>query len=178
MHINNFRESNESKSKQIHLYPHEWSEAIIVFFYGSDYDRSLNRLMFSNLFMANIWNYGSLIMIILIVFITRRIYKLRRDGISSCVIDIMVTVVGGGRLPFSHRSEKWIFSILLIAGIFINAIGIHGILFPSFINPDRKISTFEELARVNPPIYITRFHEKREAFICDTLRFGHFEITR
>lgn len=170
LHINSI--PVHKKSNKILLYPSAWSNLKIVFFYGSDYDRNSNRTIWSSLLASSIWIYLSLTLLIALLFFIRRIQNLRQNGIISCSIDIIAGILGSGNLHISHMYEKWFFGIVSIAGIFISAIGIYGILFPSFLIPDKEISTFEELNKINPPIYGVNIYRTREAHIREILRFN------
>lgn len=159
-------------STTVPLYPYRSKDLSVIFFYGSDYRRQINNNLFSKLkiFTFNWTNLFVIFAAIALCFI-RRLHKLRRDGFISVLIDVVVIFTGGGNLRMDHKLERWFFVIMSIGAIFLNAICLEPTLFPSFLLNHRSISTFHQLAEINPPIYLRLVLRSNEHLIVEMLRF-------
>lgn len=131
-------------------------ELVVLFIYGVDYQRQSNNnqtLLKFGIFVVN-WITLIIILAATALFLIRRLVRLRRDGVISTLIDVMVIFIGGGHLRFSHKMERWIFAIMSISAIFINTLFLDGLLFPSYLHQQRNVDTFEKLAEINAPVYL------------------------
>lgn len=100
----------------------------------------------------------------------RRLNQLRNNGFVPVLIDVMVIFTGGGNLHMHHRLEKWFFAILSIGAFFINAICLEETVFPSYLQPMQRIQTFEEVAKLNVPVYIGNTLKRNQFLIKEMLR--------
>lgn len=97
--------------------------------------------------------------------------KLRHDGFISSFIDTLVVHIGGTTLRLYHRLERWLFVITSIGAFFMIAIWLNACLFPTLITLDQSVDTFEELAEINPPIYLVLILNGIEGIVLEMLRF-------
>lgn len=155
-----------------HLYPYRSMKLSVFFVYGTDYQRQINNNLFSKLkiFTFNWTNLLVILAAIALCFI-RRLNKLRRDGFISVLIDVVVIFTGGGNLRMDHKLERWFFVIMSIGAFFLNAICLGPTLFPSYLLPCRNIETFQELAAINPPIYISFLLRGDKHLVADLMGF-------
>lgn len=137
-------------NKNILVYPFHQLKLMMVFVYGNDFKRQTNEIYSILITIGSIYY---ICLITTIVCVIRRKLKLERRGFLSSGIDLILAFIGG-KFYVVNKREKWFFGILSVTSIFINAIGIQALLFPSLINHRESIDTFEELAEINPPIYI------------------------
>lgn len=153
------------------LYPYQSSDLAVIFFYGSDYRRHINNHLFSKLklFTFNWTNLFVILTAIVLCFVRRRA-KLRRDGFITVLIDVIVIFIGGQSLCMNHKIERWFFVITSIGAFFLNAICLGPTLFPSYLRIHQNIDTFQELAKVNPPIYLRLVLRDSEYLIKEMLR--------
>lgn len=138
------------------MYLHVKIKLKTLFVYGTDYKRKMNifsvpesvtivaALVLSFIFAAAITLY-----------IIRR--KLRRppNEFLSAFIDCWIPFIGGGNLRMEHRLERWFFAILLFGAFFIMSVFSGDLLNCVVQVLNEKVSTFAELAEINPPIYST-----------------------
>lgn len=139
------------------LYPYQSVELAVIFVYGEDIQRQVNIWYMPGSVQGqaiSIVTFMSLAAIVLCII--RRKFKLRRDGLLSTFIHTLVVFIGGGNLRMQHRFEKWFFGILLFGAFFITSIFTGDLLDCVYRILNQKISTFEELAGMNSPIYISR----------------------
>lgn len=156
--------------KSIAVYPHKSEPLKVAFIYGTNFMQQRNGI---------IYNYSLLLLLNFVFFamaptalcFIRRKLKLRGNGLLSCTIDMIIIFVGGGRLRLMHKFEKWFFGIFSIAALFINAFGFQSTLYPSFLLPSQNIDTFEQLAAINPPVYIGQSFVQHMEVVTDMLRF-------
>lgn len=144
--------------KPISLYPYQSKDLKVTFFYGNDFTRQKASTFVSH-FESLLFNWFNLFLVMAAVLLCmlRRVVRLRRDGFMSSFIDVFATFIGGGNLVINpNRLEKWFFGILLATSIFVNAIGLHSDLYASFVESDQRVNTFKDLAKINPPIYLSR----------------------
>lgn len=85
--------------------------------------------------------------------IIRQQLRLPRHEFLSKVIDCLIPFIGSGNITH-HRLECWFFRIMYISAFFIVSVFV-GNLMDSIVQVHtRKFSTFDELAEINPQIYI------------------------
>ena len=136
------------------VYPYMTTELRVIFVYGTDFRREMNiflipravqiagAMILTFIFAASITLY----------FIRRKLRLPRRDFMSA-LMDCWIPFIGGGNLQMHHRLEKWFFAILLFSAFFIMAV-FSGDLIDCVVRVlHAKVSTFAELAEINPPIY-------------------------
>lgn len=140
-------------------------------FYGTDIER-----------LKNIWSIPKstqTVFILLVLFmncaaivlyIVRRRMKLRGAGVAAAFIDTMVAFTAGGNLRMHHKLERWFFGILLIAAFFIITIFM-GDLLDSIYQILHKVDTFDQLSKIESPIYIHPVFGDQSVLICEMLRF-------
>lgn len=165
--------AKEGKGELVPLYPYQSKGVVAFFFYGNDYKRQRISSFLAHFgsLLFNWFNFWiALCAVSLCVF--RRILKLRRDGLMSSYIDVLVTFIGGGNLLINHhRLEKWFFGTLLVSSIFLNAIGIESSLYASYVDSFGRIDTFEKLASINPPIYVSPSVKRNFDIINEVLKY-------
>lgn len=138
------------------LYPYNSDKLVVMFFYSIGAERQTESVMLSELQSAT--QIGFFVFVLLaaaILCYLRSRNRLRRDGYISCFIDVCIGLFGGGNLSMRHRLERWFFGIFLIANFFLMTFWVDGIFYPRFFIQDRSIKTFDQLAKVNPPIYMS-----------------------
>lgn len=157
--------------KNRRLYPYHSQELTIIFVYGTDFKRLMDVWSMPGTVQGlaiSIVLFMSLAAIVLCVI--RRKLKLRRDGLTSTFVDILITLVAGGNLRVHNKFERWLFGILLIGAFFITSIFTGGLLNYVYRVLNQNIDTFEQLPRTNLTAYITptlRIYAKQ---ICEILR--------
>ena len=130
-------------------------ELKVLFIYGNDFQRQMN--IFQNI-PKSVQICGAMVLSFIftaaaILCFIRRKFKLRRDGYLSTLIDCWIPFIGGGNLRMEHRLERWFFAILFFGAFFIMSV-FSGDLFDCVVQVlNAKVSTFEELAEINPPMY-------------------------
>lgn len=164
-------ELKENK-KEVSLYPHHFVQLSVLFFYGQDYQRKINNNLFSKLkiFLFN-WTNLFVILAAVVLCFVRRLKKLRRDGFISVLIDVMVIFTGGGHSRMDHKLERWFFMIVSIGALFLNAICLGPTLFPSYLHRPQSVDTFQQLAEINPPIYLLSSLRKDKGLVNEILRY-------
>lgn len=160
-------------SNSVALYPYQLSDLSVIFFYGSDYHRHTNNHLFSRLkiFTFNWTNLFVILTAMALCFVRRRA-KLLRDDFMAVLIDVLVIFIGGQQLRMNHKIERWFFVITSIAAFFLNAICLGPTLFPSYLRIHQNVDTFQELAQVNPPIYLRLVLRDSEDLIKEMLRYA------
>lgn len=173
LHLRTSSFAKEGKGELVPLYPYQSKGVVAFFFYGNDYKRQKTS-SFHAYFGSLLFNWFNFWIILCAVSlcVARRILKLRRDGLMSSYIDVLITFIGGGNLLINHhRLEKWFFGTLLVSSIFLNAIGIESSLYASYVDSYGKIDTFEKLASINPPIYVSSAVKRNFDIIKEVLMY-------
>lgn len=159
--------------KRIPTYPYISYEFVIVFVYGTDFERQKYHILNSSEAFVGRAILAFFFFAAAVLCYVRRINRLRRDGYSSSFIDTVVTFIGGGNLQMNHKLERWIFGILLIGCFFLSTFWFE-VMFPSFLLSDKKIKTFDDLIKINPTIYIPNSLHFQADRITDMLRYHLF----
>lgn len=137
------------------LYPYHSIELNTFFVYGTDFKRELNIFFVPK--SVQIVAFVVLLLIglaAIILRIIRQRLNLPRNNFMTTFIDCWIPFIGGGNLQMEHRAERWFFGILLFGAFFIMSV-FSGDLLDTVIQVlNAKVSNFEELADINPPIYI------------------------
>lgn len=142
---------NEKGTMTYPSHPYQANELAVLFFYGTNFTRQMNIVFVPK----SVQLCAGLIVLFvglgsIVLCIVRRKLKLPRNSLLSSFIDTMVAFIAGGNLRMQHKFEKWNFAIMLIGAFFITSCFVGDFL--ACVYP--KISTFEQLARINSPIYI------------------------
>lgn len=130
-------------------------EIRVIFVYGQDYTRHMNILLipgYVQILSGVIMLFICLASIVL--WIIRRKLELRRNDFVSAFIDTIIPFIGGGNVRMEHKWEKWFFAILLIGAFFITTLFAGDLLDCVYLILNQKITTFDQLAEMNAPIYI------------------------
>lgn len=164
--------SNRGTSSLHPLYPYDSAELVTIFVYGDDFSRHMNILLIPE----SVQILAGLIVLFkisaaIILFIIRRKFQLRGGDFISAFIDTMVAFTAGGNLRLRHKFEKWFFGIMLIGAFFIISLFMGDLLDCIYRIFDQKISTFEQLATMNAPIFISHRLSVHTEDINDRLRF-------
>lgn len=162
---------NDKRIQTYSMYPYQTKQVGVIFVYGTDIER-----------LKNIWSIPKstqTVFILLVLFmncaaivlyIVRRRMKLRGAGVAAAFIDTMVAFTAGGNLRMHHKLERWFFGILLIAAFFIITIFM-GDLLDSIYQILHKVDTFDQLSKIESPIYIHPVFGDQSVLICEMLRF-------
>lgn len=167
--LNAYGSDDDEKNGTI-LYPYHSIEISILFVYGTEYKRQtsnsiLNKLKPFHQLEILVFVFASIALCFL-----RRMLKLRRDGFISAYIDIGIVATGGGNLRINHKIERMFFAIMFVAFFFLVALWLETTLYPSFLIPDRTIDTFDKLAEINKPVYISIKLKDKEHLVIGMLR--------
>lgn len=146
-------------------------ELSVVFFYGADMKRTTDQKPTEKqtTFLSILYIF-SFSMTIIVCWIRKK-YRLRRNGLISAYIDILITFYGGGKLLLNHKFERLIFAILFVGFFFLNILYFQIVIYPLFLLRDQSIKNFEELSILNPPNYISPELKNNEKMIELLLRF-------
>lgn len=144
----------------------------VIFTYGKDVKRRIRNSLLSFEFLRqSSWYFVSFLSVALLLYALRRKVGLHRSDFLSSFIDTEIIFFGGGNLQFNHRFERWILTIFLFGAFFLVSVWLNIYLFSSLVMVDQKIDTFEELAEIDPPIYLSMMLKGIEAIILEMLRF-------
>lgn len=123
--------------------------------YGTDYERAVDIFRVSE----SVQIVAALVLLLLIVAIIT-IYAIRRrlslpgNDIGACIMECLVPFIGGGNFRTEHRFERWFFNILLVGAFFMMSV-FGGDLVDSVVRVlYTKVETFEDVIRMNTPIYV------------------------
>lgn len=165
--------SSEKKTTNMiyYLYPYHSYKIMVVFVYGDDFKREKYHIFNKSAGITASLVLTFFLLVAAVLCYVRRSRHLRRDGYMSSFIDVLITFCAGGNLRVNHKFERWILGILLIGCFFLTALFFELVLFPSFLERDRNIKTFEELAKVNPPVYYSYILKENIEVILGMLRF-------
>lgn len=147
----------EESAAQTTLYPYHRNNLIVLFVYGTDIRRQFwnSELRFELLRNGDDLFDGLIILIAAALCFMRRWLRLPHDGYVSSYIDVLIIFFGGGRFRMHHRLEGWFFVIITIASVFLVSLWVNIALFASLEIPIESAITFEELANLNSPIYLS-----------------------
>lgn len=164
--------SVKSKNVGITLYPYQSDELKVVFVYGTNFKRQRYQIVLTELGKETFYLVSMFMLLsaALVCFVRRKL-RLRRDGLSSALLDVQIAFFAGGNLRMRNKFERWIFEILLIASFFLMIFWLDAVLFPSFLIQDKSIKTFDQLAETNAPIFIFKFLQADADLIAEMMRF-------
>lgn len=172
LHINSklMSSGGDKAAKTYSLYPYDSIELVVLFFYGNDFKRQLEIFIVpeSIQIAAGLFMLFVILAASILCFIRRKL-RLRRDGLFSTFIDTMVAFIAGGTLQMRHKLERWFFGILLTSALFITALWTGDVL-DCLYQMDKKITTFQQLADINSPIFIPTSFKGQESAIHEMLR--------
>lgn len=173
MFVKTFWGSTELPNQTIYpLYPYDSVDFAVLFVYGDDFQREMHLF-------AGIPKTIQLIAIFILLFLSLAAISLRiirwklrlpRNDIVSTHIDCWIALIGGGNLEITHRLERWFFGILLCGAFFIVSVFSSDLLGSIVKVFNRKMSTFEDLRKINSPIYIRAEIEAYSQLIHEMLR--------
>lgn len=148
----------EDKTMRLYpLYPYHAIELYVSFVYGEDIPRHHNISITPKTVQILI----ILIMVLMIItaiilYVMRRRLVLRRNDFISSIIDTLIAFIAGGNLRMQHTFERQIFAIVLFAAFFITSLFSGNLLDYTIQSMNQKISTFEQLAKINSTIYTSQ----------------------
>lgn len=154
------------------LYPYHSIELVVSFVYGTDFTRHMNILLIPE----SVQLLATVIMVFMllaaiVLCIIRKKFKLERNGFVLAFIDTLIAIIAGGNIRMNHKFERWFFGILLIGAFFITSL-FAGDLVDCIIRIlNQKISTFDQLAGINAPIYTSQRLSAYDEDIHEMLRF-------
>lgn len=137
------------------LYPYRTTELFAILIYEWDYKRDIG--VFS--IPTSVKVVVGLILLFLcfatiVLWIIRRKLQRPRNSIISAFFECLVPFTGGGSVQMRHKLERWFFAVMYMSSFFIIAVFAGDILDSLVRIQIQSISTFEQLAEINPPIYI------------------------
>lgn len=161
--------ANDNRTKTYNLYPFKSHELIVMFVYGSDFQRDMNKV-FTPKWLLQMQNFILLFISLAALFICiiRKKLHLQHDDIVSSLIDIGMAFIGGGDLRMRHKIEKWFFGVLMIGAFFIAAMWIGDLLLYNY--QDKKISAIDQLPKMNLSAYTLQSFGKYSDIIRVMLR--------
>lgn len=145
---------NTVKKVQRLVYPYNMIELKAIFSYGTDFKREMMIFIVPQSVKTVAVLVLSFIFVAAIALhIIRRKLRLPRNDFLSALIDCWIPFIGGGNFRMEHRLERLFFTILLFGAFFIMSV-FSGDLLDCVVRVlNAKVSTFAELAEINPPIY-------------------------
>lgn len=108
----------------------------------------------------------------IVLYLMRRKLKLRRKGLSTVFIDIIIGFIAGGNLRIQHKLERWFFGVLLVGVFFIISLTAGDLLDCVYRILNQRISTFRQLAKIDSPVYIKQLLAMHGHNIQEMLRFA------
>lgn len=146
-------------------------KAYVMFVHAKGTQRSLVRLNIFNIF-DKIWIYILSIIFASIILYLRRCGDLAiQNDLISDYVDVIVGIVGGGRLNYRDELEKIFFGFLFLGSFFISAIGMD-FFYETFLTqiPER-IDSIEKLNLLpKTPIYLYDLDKNHS--LVNNLRFA------
>lgn len=135
------------------LYPYDSIELAVIFVYGNDFPRRMNILIFPEALQMIFGSVGIYIdLTTFVLYIIRKQLKYRRKCLVSSFMDTVIPFIVGGNVEIRQKYEKLFFIILLISAFLMTSV-FSGDLLDCFIRIlNQKVSTFEQLAKVNSSI--------------------------
>lgn len=154
------------------LYPYESPKLALIFVYGTDSTREMNIVLVPESVRTLAISIGLFVILATTALcFMRRKLKLPRSGSTFTFIDVIIAFIAGGNLRMQHKFERWFFGILLIGTFFINSLFTGDLLDCVIRILNQRISTFQQLADINSPIYISKTLAMHEFNIRKMLRF-------
>lgn len=134
---------------------------MFVFFNQDGQYQPRNSLQLMNLWNSVLFQILFIWFILSIAMLTILQKKIRTENndFSTNHLDMVIVFIGGGNLRFNLIQENWkkiFFASNLIGMLFLQSLGMFGVLYQSFVVSDNRIDTFEKLAKSNLPIYLFR----------------------
>lgn len=120
---------------------------------------------------STLWFTVFFFMSIFILFCIRRRMRLRRDGLISVYLDMVIAMTGSSRLRFNHRVETIFFASLLFFHFFLNRIYMDDFLFASFLpSGGKRIDSFEKIAKFKLPFLFDANLQRHNANVIQMLQ--------
>lgn len=144
---------------------------MVIFVYGTDFTRHMNIVFVPE----SIQTLAVLLVSFMssatfVLYLMRRKLKLR-NGLTSTFIDIIIAFIAGGNLRVQHKLERSFFGILLIGVFFLISLVASDLLDCVYRILNQRISTFEQLTKINSSIYIKTALTLHKSIIREMLRF-------
>lgn len=159
--------SEMDRNKAYKIYPYSSLELSVMFFYGDDFLRRRNiSFIPKSIRIIGITFFFIIVSAAIILHMIRKRIRNRRCDVISIIIDTIVIFIAGGNLRMHHKFERLFFGICLIGALFITSLWCGDLLDYIYQTMDQRISTFEQLAEINAPIYIAPsfFSHKSEIY--------------
>lgn len=138
------------------LYPYHSMKLLAVVLYMEDYERNVD--LFAVPITVQIVISIILLFICLatlVLWFIREKLERRHNSLVSSFMESLVPFIGGGVIRMQHKLERWFFSVLCMSAFFIVAVLVGDILDSIVRIQTQRISTFQELAKADMPIYIS-----------------------
>lgn len=137
------------------LYPYNSDDLAVIFVYGADFQRELNILFVPK----SVQTVASLIISLMslstiVLYLIRRKLRLQRSDFPAAFIDTWIAFTSGGNLRVENHIERWFFGILLIGVFFISSIFTGDLLECIYRILYQKFTSFDQLAKIEAPVYI------------------------
>lgn len=166
-----------NKTRTNFLYPYHSQELAILFAYGSDFTRQKDMFMIP----GSVRTLSGAISLFIcfsaaILCVIRRKLKLRRNGLLSSIIDTWIPFIGGSKIQIQHKAERWFFGILISTSFFMTTLWTCDFLYYTSRLQDQKVETLEQLAKINPPIFLVQSTLKYGEDFAAVLRFASVQI--
>lgn len=123
--------------------------------YGTDFERGVDIFVVPE----NVQLVAALILLFIILsafvlYILLWKLNLPRCGPFTAFIDVIIPFIGGGNIQICHKLEQYFFAIMYLSAFFIMTV-FSGDIIDSVIRFNmQKISTFDQLRKINSSIYI------------------------
>lgn len=137
------------------LHSHQSIELVAFFVYGTDFDREMNIFFVPK--SIQLGTYAILLFICaaaILLSIVRRKFGLARGRLLDTFADCWIPFIGGGNLQMQHKWERWFFGILLFGAFFIVSVFAGDLLDCIIRVLNAKVSTLDQVAEINPPIFL------------------------
>lgn len=170
--VDSFQVYGSRQWKSYPLYPYSPIDLVAMFFYGKDFQRQRNISSVPSFVKIGISIFITFIAVAaIILYVIRKKFKLRHDSLFPTLVDIIVIFVGGGRIHMRHKLERLFFGILTTVAFFMTSLWLGDLLHYIYQIKDQRISTSDQLAKINSPIYIPADFQHRSDVIYGMLRY-------
>lgn len=174
--VNESLDTNEIVNRHT-LYPYNSIELAVVLVYGTDLKRRKDILYIPDwVRYLGFWIVFFWISFALILCVIRRRIGIANHGIISTLIESAVPFIGVGTIQMDHRWEKIFFGMLLMLGVVTNPLWSDIFLVQTYQIMDEKISTFEQLSKIQSPIYLYSSLEGDTVLVNELIRYTHQHI--
>lgn len=159
------------------LYSYETVKLMVLFVYGTDFTRRMNIVFVpTSIQMMAVSIILFMSFAAFTLYLIRRKLQFHRNSVSLVAIDILIAFIGGGNLQMRHHVERWFFGILLLATFVINSLFVGDILSCFYRTLNEQISTFDQLTKINVPIYTSKVLAMNDDNLHEILRLVQFGL--